>query len=207
MNFEKIRESITDSVTFEFIVNPYTLSCGHTFSKSTIDILLNEHNAKVKKYATCPKCRTEFTSLQIKKNFEMKEIIDNYRFMLNILEKQSKNENKLDDQSEISISSDNNEDGVHPEKITGSDDGISPNKNLLEDNLSDKSILTDIENIMQRKYDFNEIILNLNDRYEHAKNIFAFVTDLEKINKKFRIKCMDILMKIYNQEQDLEEIN
>ena len=133
---EAIRESITDEVTFEIIENPYMLPCGHTFSKSTLDNILNtiepiQREGVGNFTGTCPKCRTAFTQHTMQKNFGMQETIDSCKFILEFLERQNNEEIKESYQSENAIVSHPNEENK---------DNVVENLNSISSALPQQSV-------------------------------------------------------------------
>ncbi|VBB18610.1 von willebrand factor type A domain protein, putative [Yasminevirus sp. GU-2018] len=84
-SLKDLKESITDSVTFEVFVDPYGLPCGHTYSKSVLDGLIATRGYNS---AKCPQCRNPFTETTMKPNFTLRATIPATLKMIEQLEQQ-----------------------------------------------------------------------------------------------------------------------
>ena len=86
-------------ISLELINNPFITNCGHTYDKSSIDTHLEKEDF-------CPLCRNKIT--EIKPNFILTSVIDNYKKNNNIKDISEKKNDHIDEKNKCYCEVNNN---------------------------------------------------------------------------------------------------
>lgn len=91
IKLDNIKDTITDPVSLCVFIDPYSLPCGHTFSKETLDSIIATAEQH-KRQTSCPSCRAEFLKSTIKPNYALRDSIPTTLRLIAHLEEQLKSQ-------------------------------------------------------------------------------------------------------------------